>query len=159
MADTKDNVHMQSFTDPYDDGSPVNEGPSLKQGTVADQLDMQRMGKTQQTKVLRNMKCSHRSRSDLTQRNFRFLTIFGFTMVLMATWEAQFSASQFAILNGGRAGAIWVYLGAFFGFLTAIASMAEMSSMSPTTGGQYRKLLRFHLGLASADKFCIAPRF
>jgi len=73
------------------------------------------------------------------QRNFRFLTIFGFTMVLMATWEAQFSASQFAILNGGRAGAIWVYLGAFFGFLTAIASMAEMSSMSPTTGGQYRK--------------------
>jgi choline transport protein len=78
-------------------------------------------------------------------------------MVLMATWEAQFSASQFAILNGGRAGAIWVYLGAFFGFLTAIASMAEMSSMSPTTGGQYRKPLRFYLGLASADKRSIVP--
>jgi hypothetical protein len=52
MATNKDNVHMQSFTGPRDDGSPVNEGPSLKQGTVADQLDMQRMGKTQQTKVL-----------------------------------------------------------------------------------------------------------
>jgi hypothetical protein len=51
MADTKQHEHMQSFADPRDDGSPVNEGPSLKQGTVADQLDMQRMGKTQQTKV------------------------------------------------------------------------------------------------------------
>lgn len=60
-------------------------------------------------------------------------------MVLMATWEAQFSASEFVINNGGRAGAIWVYLGAFIGFLTAIASMAEMSSMAPTTGGQYRE--------------------
>lgn len=61
-------------------------------------------------------------------------------MVLMATWEAQFSASEFIINNGGRAGAIWVYLGAFLGFLTAIASMAEMASMAPTTGGQYRTL-------------------
>jgi choline transport protein len=158
MTESK-HVHMQSFTDPRNDGSPIEEGPSLKQGTAADQLDMQRMGKTQQTKVLRNMTCSQGSGSDLIQRNFRFLTIFGFTMVLMATWEAQFSASQFAILNGGRAGAIWMYLGAFFGFLTAIASMAEMSSMSPTTGGQYRKFLRFHLGSASTDKFSIAPRF
>jgi choline transport protein len=78
-------------------------------------------------------------------------------MVLMATWEAQFSASQFAILNGGRAGAIWVYLGAFFGFLTAIASMAEMSSMSPTTGGQYRESLRFDFASASADMPYIVP--
>ena len=61
MADTKEHVHMQSFTDPRDDGSPINKGPSPKQGTVADQLDMQRMGKTQQTKVLRNVKCSQGS--------------------------------------------------------------------------------------------------
>lgn len=67
----------------------------------------------------------------------------------MATWEAQFSASEFVIFNGGRAGAIWVYLGAFIGFLTAIASMAEMASMAPTTGGQYRTFLRFHLVVAS----------
>lgn len=52
MAGTKKHFHMQSFTDSRDDGSPVNEGPTLKQGTVADQLDMQRLGKTQQTKVL-----------------------------------------------------------------------------------------------------------
>ena len=43
-----------------------------KKGTVRDQRDMQRMGKIQELR-----------------RNFRFVTIFGFTMVLMATWEAQ----------------------------------------------------------------------
>lgn len=43
-----------------------------KRGTKVDQQDMHRMGKVQELR-----------------RNFRFVTIFGFTMVLMATWEAQ----------------------------------------------------------------------
>lgn len=60
-------------------------------------------------------------------------------MVLMATWEAQFTASSFALLNGGTAGAIYVYIGAFAGFFLAICSMAEIASMAPTTGGQYRE--------------------
>ncbi|KAF2766876.1 amino acid transporter [Teratosphaeria nubilosa] len=97
-----------------------------RRGTGADQLDMHRMGKEQQTK-----------------RNFHFLTIFGFTMVLMATWEAQFSASTFSLTNGGTAGAIWIYVGTFVGFLAAIASMAEMASMAPTTGGQYHWVSEF----------------
>lgn len=41
-------------------------------GTGLDKKDMYRMGKTQEL-----------------HRNFRFMSIFGFTMVLMATWEAQ----------------------------------------------------------------------
>ena len=45
---------------------------SEKKGTQSDQRDMYRMGKVQQLR-----------------RNFRFFTIFGFLMVLMATWEAQ----------------------------------------------------------------------
>ncbi|KAK3714683.1 hypothetical protein LTR37_007663 [Vermiconidia calcicola] len=54
-----------------------------------------------------------------------------------ATWEAQLSASFFVLLNGGTGGAVWIYVGTFVGFLAAIASMAEMASMAPTTGGQY----------------------
>lgn len=46
--------------------------PSASAGTQLDKDDMWRMGKKQQL-----------------QRNFRFFSIFGFTMVLMATWEAQ----------------------------------------------------------------------
>lgn len=45
---------------------------SQKRGTDFDVRDMQRMGKDQQLR-----------------RNFRFITIWSFTMVLMATWEAQ----------------------------------------------------------------------
>ena len=34
----------------------------------------------------------------------------------MATWEAQFSASFFILLNGGTGGAVWMYIGTFLGF-------------------------------------------
>lgn len=43
---------------------------SEKKGTAEDQKDMYRMGKQQELR-----------------RNFRFLSIFGYSMVLMATWE------------------------------------------------------------------------
>lgn len=43
-----------------------------KRGTQFDQEDMLRMGKLQQLR-----------------RNFRFVSIFGFIMVLMATWETM----------------------------------------------------------------------
>ncbi|KAF1844879.1 amino acid transporter [Cucurbitaria berberidis CBS 394.84] len=75
-----------------------------KNGTIGDQRDMLRMGKTQELR-----------------RNFRFVTIFGFTMVLMATWEAQLSANGFGLVNGGTAGLIW----------------------APTTGGQYHWVSEF----------------
>jgi len=41
-----------------------------KKGTAGDQKDMYRMGKQQELR-----------------RNFRFVSIFGYSMVLMATWE------------------------------------------------------------------------
>jgi hypothetical protein len=46
------------------------EGVSEKRGTDGDQRDMYRMGKQQELR-----------------RNFRFVSIFGYSMVLMATWE------------------------------------------------------------------------
>ncbi|CAO2648275.1 Nn.00g075420.m01.CDS01 [Neocucurbitaria sp. VM-36] len=100
-----------------------------KKGTVRDQRDMQRMGKMQEL-----------------WRNFCFVTIFGFTMVLIATWEAQLSANIFGLINGGTGGLIWMYIGTFFGFLAAIISMAEMASIidrAPTTGDQYHWVSEF----------------
>ena len=128
-----------------------------KKGTNHDQRDMVRMGKMQETRVRKEPFEGYRSLYlHMQQRNFRFLSIFGFTMVLMATWEAQFSASFFVLLNGGTGGAVWIYIGTFVGFLggspssccpldpqrltpraAAVASMSEMASMAPTTGGQY----------------------
>lgn len=81
-------------------------------GTRLDKKDMWRMGKKQQLR-----------------RNFHFMSIFGFTMVLMATWEATLSANIFGLINGGTGGLIWMYLGTFVGVSVCIICMAEMASM------------------------------
>jgi choline transport protein len=53
------------------DSESQHEGVvSEKRGTDGDQRDMYRMGKQQELR-----------------RNFRFVSIFGYSMVLMATWE------------------------------------------------------------------------
>lgn len=57
----RDNVGVESHEDPV---------ISKKKGTAKDQKDMQRMGKLQELR-----------------RNFRFISIFGYSMILMATWE------------------------------------------------------------------------
>ena len=62
---------------------------SYKVGTIRDQHDMRRVGKTQELRVgggrdafaVRMLKYS-------LQRNFRLISVLGFTAVLMCTWEA-----------------------------------------------------------------------
>ena len=49
--------------------------------------------------------------------------------------------SLFGLMNGGTAGLIWGYLVVWAGYMLVFATMAEMASMAPTSGGQY------HLGL------------
>ncbi|KAK5651159.1 hypothetical protein OQA88_13206 [Cercophora sp. LCS_1] len=106
---------------------PASETTPLTHGsTPLDLHDMSRMGKPQQL-----------------HRTFRLLSIFSFTTVLMATWEAQLTVSIFGLINGGTAGLIWMYLATFLGLFAAILSMAEMASMAPTTGGQYHWVSEF----------------
>ncbi|PGH04402.1 hypothetical protein GX51_03561 [Blastomyces parvus] len=85
-----------------------------------DQADMARLGKDQQF-----------------NRNFRFLSTLGFTCTLMATWESILLTSTLGLANGGLAGSVYIYIGSFIGFFSSVASMAEMASISPTSGGQY----------------------
>ena len=62
---------------------------AYKVGTIRDQHDMRRVGKTQELRVGGGrrlfaglmLKCS-------LQRNFRLISVLGFTAVLMCTWEA-----------------------------------------------------------------------
>ncbi|OCT47673.1 putative amino-acid permease PB24D3.02c [Cladophialophora carrionii] len=97
-----------------------------KKGTVDDQRDMFRMGKHQELR-----------------RNFRFVSIFGFSMILMASWETILGTSIIGLINGGTAGMIWLFLVAWIGFLAVNTSMAEMASMAPTSGGQYHWVSEF----------------
>jgi choline transport protein len=83
-----------------------------KGATSEDTRDMIRMGKTQETR-----------------RTFRSVTILGFCMVILSTWEAILATSVFALSNGGTAGLIWGYLIVMIGFGFVVASLAEMASM------------------------------
>lgn len=71
MTDVKEIV--EAVVQPRDSASAESqENPVVteKKGTPDDQKDMQRMGKVQELR-----------------RNFRFVSIFGYSMILMATWE------------------------------------------------------------------------
>ncbi|KAJ5142452.1 uncharacterized protein N7515_001239 [Penicillium bovifimosum] len=94
--------------------------------TTQDDWDMQRLGKTQQLK-----------------RNFRFYSIFGLTTTLMATWESILLTSTYGLIDGGPAGMVYVYIASFVGFFCAVISMAEIASISPTSGGQYHWVSEF----------------
>jgi choline transport protein len=103
--------HVRSEPRHYGDGE-LNVAVVGKGATSEDAHDMMRMGKTQET-----------------QRNFRSVTILGFCMVILSTWEAILATSVFALSNGGTAGLIWGYLIVMVGFGFVVASLAEMASM------------------------------
>ncbi|KAK3672390.1 hypothetical protein LTR78_007697 [Recurvomyces mirabilis] len=70
-------------------------------------------------------------------RNFSFWTILGLTASMMCTWEAVFFANSTAMLNGGPVTLIYGFLLAWVGALATAASLGEMGSIWPTSGGQY----------------------
>lgn len=76
-------------------------------------------------------------------RNFRFISTLGFACTLMSTWEIELASSLFGLLNGGTAGLIWGYLFCWAGYCLVFASIAEMASISPTSGGQYHWVSEF----------------
>jgi choline transport protein len=70
MADLKRELKADAEVQRRDSESQEDAVVSEKKGTPEDQKDMYRMGKTQELR-----------------RNFRFVSIFGYSMILMATWE------------------------------------------------------------------------
>lgn len=104
----------------YEDGHFGHD--TVKGSTNDDALDMLRLGKTQELR-----------------RNFKSISILGMAAVTMGTWSALLTTSSFSLINGGLAGTIWVYLASWLFSITVACSLAEMASMAPTSGGQYRK--------------------
>ncbi|KAH8660379.1 amino acid/polyamine transporter I [Xylariales sp. PMI_506] len=87
---------------------------------------MYRMGKTQELR-----------------RNFQFLTMFGFSMILMSSWESALSISTIGLVDGGAAGVIWMSFVGWISFVIINTGVAEMGSMAPTIGGQYHWVSEF----------------
>ncbi|KAF2112669.1 amino acid permease 2 [Lophiotrema nucula] len=99
---------------------------SLKGHTKNDRVDMARMGKIQELR-----------------RNYRPLSALAFTIIIQGTWEVLMTATYQGLVDGGPAGLIWSYIWTFCGFSLVVASLAEMSSMAPTAGGQYHWVSEF----------------
>ncbi|KAJ6079211.1 hypothetical protein N7467_008964 [Penicillium canescens] len=95
-------------------------------GTALDNSDMHRMGKVQELK-----------------RNLRPVAALSFASVLQATWEFILISNSEGLSNGGLPGMFWSYLWTFIGFGFIIASLSEMASMAPTSGGQYHWVSEF----------------
>jgi len=104
-------AHIGEPQDLFNDHG-LDHNVAEKDATTADAHDMHRMGKTQETR-----------------RNFRSITILGFCIVLLSTWETILATSVFALANGGTAGLIWGYFIVMIGFGFVVASLAEMASM------------------------------
>ncbi|KAF2963010.1 hypothetical protein GQX73_g10559 [Xylaria multiplex] len=90
---------------------------------------------------------SSRSRDDLDlirlgkkpelRRNFGFLAILGFSCTVLVTWEGILVLFLLAYQNGGPSGAIYGYIVVWAGTLSIFATLSELVSMAPTSGGQY----------------------
>ncbi|KAE8370714.1 putative amino acid permease [Aspergillus caelatus] len=85
-----------------------------------DELDLARVGK----------------KAVLT-RNFSILSILAFSCTIIATWEGLLDTFLLPMANGGPAGAVYGYIFAWIGTGSCFVVLAELSSMAPTSGGQY----------------------
>ncbi|CZT00284.1 hypothetical protein WAI453_012659 [Rhynchosporium graminicola] len=127
----KGDATASSHFDPIEDAFEMRsyfQQPKLG-GTEVDQREMRMLGRTQQL-----------------NRNFRFISTLGFACTLMSTWEIALMTSFFGLVNGGTAGLVWGYLVVWMGYMLVFATIAEMASMSPTSGGQYHWVSEFAPG-------------
>lgn len=77
------------------------------------------------------------------QRNFRFHSILGLSLILMSSWESLLGTIAFGLSDGGPSGLLYTYLISYLGFIAVVVSMAEMASMAPASGGQYHWVSEF----------------
>jgi len=100
----------------------------------ADEVNLARIGYTQQL-----------------QRRFTFWSMFAFSSCLLGTWEGISLTLISALQSGGPASLMYGFLLAWLGTLSNVASLAEISSIYPTAGGQYH--WTYHLSPPSIRTF------
>ncbi|KAK3687733.1 amino acid transporter-like protein [Podospora appendiculata] len=71
------------------------------------------------------------------KRNFGFITILGFSCTVLVTWEGVLSLFLVGLSNGGPGGLVYGYIVVWLGTISVFATLSELTSMAPTSGGQY----------------------
>ncbi|KAM0699414.1 hypothetical protein Q7P36_001462 [Cladosporium allicinum] len=128
MQPSKGFTHSEASapSSPVDEARVRVDATGQATGTEADAWDMARMGRSQELR-----------------RNFKSLSVLGLATTTMSTWVALLLANAFSLTNGGLAGTVWVYLATWICTFALAASLAEMASMAPTSGGQYHWVSEF----------------
>ncbi|KAJ5180521.1 hypothetical protein N7492_003731 [Penicillium capsulatum] len=76
-------------------------------------------------------------KKQVLKRRFNFVSIVGFAMAELITWETVLTLFSQAFENGGPAGAFFGYIIACLSTLSVYTVIAELASMAPIAGGQY----------------------
>ncbi|KAI1813828.1 putative GABA permease [Poronia punctata] len=71
------------------------------------------------------------------RRNFGFMAILGFSCTVLITWEGSLTTFLAGLQNGGPSGILYGFLVVWVGTLSVFATLSELVSMAPTSGGQY----------------------
>ncbi|RSL51388.1 hypothetical protein CEP51_015219 [Fusarium floridanum] len=71
------------------------------------------------------------------KRNFRFLTILGFSCAILVTWEGTLMNFAPGLSNGGAGGMIYGFIFVWIGNISVFSTLCELVSIAPTSGGQY----------------------
>lgn len=76
-------------------------------------------------------------KKQVLKRRFTFVSIVGFAMAELITWETVLTLFYQAFENGGPAGAFYGYIIACLSTLSVYTVISELASMAPIAGGQY----------------------
>jgi amino acid transporter len=76
-------------------------------------------------------------KKQVLKRRFGLISIFGFAMCELITWETVLALFSQGFDNGGPAGLVYGYLIAWLSTLSVYTVISELASMAPIAGGQY----------------------
>lgn len=111
--------------------------PGLAEAELYDQRHMDRIGNKQEFEVSASCMIAYGTLMLLDQRNYGLFSITAFSAVAMSGWVFVPNNSFGGLTDGNSGSTIVMYLVNFFEFSSTTLSLAEISSMAPTAGGQY----------------------
>jgi choline transport protein len=76
-------------------------------------------------------------KKQVLKRRFGFISIFGFAVCELITWETVLALFSQGFNNGGPAGLVYGFLIAWLSTLSVYTVISELASMAPIAGGQY----------------------
>lgn len=76
-------------------------------------------------------------KKQVLKRRFGLVSLIGFAVCELITWETVLALFSEPLLNGGQAGAVYGYIIAWASTLSVYMVISELASMAPIAGGQY----------------------